>query len=401
MSQVNSKLWTKDFIILSLVNFFLVLIYMLLNVIIALYAVNEFNASTEQAGVVVGIFIIGALIGRLVTGKVITRVEYKRILIIGLIFFTITILLYFIDYGLPLLIVSRFLNGLAIGIATTVIGTIVVLAIPKSRRGEGISYFAVSTALATGLGPFLGLYMTQHTGFNIIFLFSLLLGVASTIIGFLVNVPMSPKTTEEKRGGFKISNYIEPKAVPIGIIVLLMTFSFSSVLSYINLYAIELDLVSAASFFFSIYTVSVLVSRPFTGKIVDRRGANYIMYPAFFLFGAGMLLLSTVDKSLTLLLAGGLIGLGFGNISSVSQTVATLKVTPERIGYVTATFFIFYDIGNGLGPFILGLIIPFTGYSTMYEILGIMVFAVSFLYYFLHGKMERENRILSLKEKIH
>ena len=47
---------------------------MLLNVIIALYAVNEFNASTGQAGVVVGIFIIGALIGRLVTAKIINRV---------------------------------------------------------------------------------------------------------------------------------------------------------------------------------------------------------------------------------------------------------------------------------------------------------------------------------------
>ena len=86
---------------------------MLLNVIIALYAVNEFNASTGQAGVVAGIFIIGALIGRLVTGKIINRVEYKRILIIGLIFFTITILLYFIDYSLPLLMVGRLLNGLA------------------------------------------------------------------------------------------------------------------------------------------------------------------------------------------------------------------------------------------------------------------------------------------------
>lgn len=401
MSQANKKLWTKDFIILSLVNFFLILVHMLLNVIIALYAVTEFNASTGEAGVVAGIFIIGALIGRLVTGKIINRVDYKRMLIIGLIFFTITILLYFIDYSLPLLMIGRLLNGLAMGIATTVIGTIVVLAIPMSRRGEGISYFAVSTALATGLGPFLGIYMTQHTEFNIIFLFSLALGVASTIIGFLVNVPKAPKISDEKSEGFKISNYIEPKAVPLGIIVLLMTFSFSSVLSYINLYAVELDLVSAASFFFGIYTVSVLVSRPFTGKLVDRKGANYIMYPAFFFFGVGMLLLSTVGTSFTLLLAGGLIGLGFGNISSISQTLITLKVTPERISYATATFFIFYDIGTGFGPFILGLIIPFTGYSTMYAILGIMVFAVSFLYYFLHGKKERENRMLSLKNKDH
>lgn len=397
MKTKQEKLWTKDFIILSLVNFFLILVYLLLNATIALYALREFNASTGQAGLVAGIFIIGALIGRLFTGRIVDKIGYKRMLSIGLIFFILTVLMYFIDFGLIFLIVARFLNGLALGIATTVIGTIVVFTIPASQRGEGIGYFAVSTALATGLGPFFGLYMVQHTGFGMIFFFCLILGIVSMITSFFVNVPVI-ETAEitHKNKKFDFSNFIEPKALPISFIVLTMTFCFSSVLSYINIYAIELNLVGAASFFFIVYTISVLVSRPFTGRLMDKIGPNYIMYPAFFIFGAGMLLLSTANSAITFLMAGALIGLGFGNISSISQTIAATVSSPHRMGFATATFFIFYDIGNGFGPSLLGLVIPITGFSTMYAILGIAVMAMSFIYYLLHGKKERAGRIRTL-----
>jgi MFS family permease len=108
--QTISKVWTKDFIILSLVNFFLTLIFFLLNATITFYALNEFNASTSQAGLLAGIFIIEALIGRLFTGPFMNTIGSKRILMIGLIFFTLTTLLYFIDYEISFLIISRFVK---------------------------------------------------------------------------------------------------------------------------------------------------------------------------------------------------------------------------------------------------------------------------------------------------
>ncbi|MER2170583.1 MAG: MFS transporter [Psychrobacillus psychrodurans] len=392
--QTKTNLWTKDFIILSLVNFFLTLIFFLLNVTIALYAVNKFNASTGQAGLVVGSFIIGSLIGRLFTGPIMNKIGQKQILMIGLILFPVTTLLYFVDYGISFLIMSRLVNGITVGIAATVIGTIVALTVPASRRGEGISYFAVSTALATGIGPFIGSYMLQHTTFNMIFSFSLVLGVISLVTGLFVNIPSS-KTTETKQEnrGLKLSRFIEPKALPIVIIILIVGICFSGVLSYINLYAIDLDLVDTASFFFMVYTVSVLVSRPFTGRLLDKKGANFVMYPAFIFFGAGMLVLSSANNSITFLLAAALIALGFGNISSIGQTIAVNLAEPHRMGLATATFYIFYDLGTGFGPFLLGLVIPITGYSTLYATSGILILGTSALYYFLYGKKERLNRL--------
>ncbi|PKN96675.1 MAG: MFS transporter, partial [Chloroflexi bacterium HGW-Chloroflexi-5] len=64
----KERLWTKNFLTVSLINFLTFLTHFLLLVVIASYAVDKFHASTSMAGLVVGIFIIGILFGRLGTG---------------------------------------------------------------------------------------------------------------------------------------------------------------------------------------------------------------------------------------------------------------------------------------------------------------------------------------------
>ncbi|MGN7394356.1 MFS transporter [Bacillus sp. RJGP41] len=393
MDQSRTRLWTKDFVIVSSINFFITLIFYLLMVTLAIYAVNELDASTSEAGLISGIFIIGTLIGRLFIGRFIDSIGRKKTLFIGLIFFTLTTILYFVDLGIGFLLVNRLIHGMAMGMASTATGTIVAQIIPPTRKGEGIGYYSMSATLATAIGPFIGLFMAQHTSFQIIFSFCLALGVISLITAFFLYVPalkVTAKVTESK--GFKLSNFIEPKALPISIITLLLAFCYSSVLSFISFYAIEIDLVNTASFFFVVYAVAVLISRPFSGPLMDRKGSNFIMYPAFIIFGVGLLLLSMTTNSFTLLAAGFLIGLGFGNMQSSSQAIAVKLTPPHRMGMATSTFFIMLDAGLGFGPYILGFIIPITGYSTLYVILGVLVILTSVLYHFLHGKKERKAR---------
>ena len=395
MNQPRAKLWTKDFTIVSGVNFLVTLVFYLLIVIIGVYAVDEFNASTSQAGLVTGIFIVGSLIGRLVIGRFIESIGRRKTLFIGIIFFILTLLLYFVNMGITFLLITRLLHGIAGGMVGTATGTIVAQVIPSTRKAEGIGYFSMSATLATAIGPFIGLYMTQHTDYQMIFIFSLVLGVISLITAFFVDVPQLEglvQPTETK--GFKISNYIEPKALPIAFITLVVSFCYSSVLSFINFYAIEIDLVSAASFFFLVYSIAVLLSRPITGRLMDLKGANYIMYPGLVIFAIGLFLLSLASMSATLLLAGVLIGLGFGNMQSSTQAVAVKVTPPHRMGLATSTFFIFLDAGLGFGPYILGFIIPLTGYRTLYVILGVVSLATIVLYYFLHGKNEKPRRTI-------
>jgi MFS family permease len=384
------KLWTKNFIIVSIVNFFITLVVFLLIVIIGLYAVNEFDASMSQSGLVSGILILGVIIGRLFIGGKINSIGLKRTLFIGLILFILTTSLYFFQYGINLLLFVRFIQGITFGIASTATGTIVAQIIPEERKGEGIGYFSMSTILSTAIGPSIGIALSQKGNYELIFSLCLAIGILSLIIAFFLTLPTLEEIKEApNKKGFLLSNFIEQKVVPIACVITVLGVCYSGVLTFINFYAIEIDLVRATSFFFIIYSIAILLSRPFTGRIMDRKGANYVMYPAFILFAVGLFLLSSAHSEFTLLLSSILMGLGFGNMQSCAQAIAIKMIPTHRAGLATSTYAIFLDLGVGFGPYLIGFIIPLINYSTLYSFLGIVVLAASFLYFLLYGKKEK------------
>lgn len=388
----RERLWTKNFIMISGVNFLLTLVFFLLVVIIGLYAVDSFDATTSQAGLVTGIFIVGTLLGRLFIGGRIERIGRKRTLIVGFLLFNAVTLLYLIQSTITLLLVTRLMHGFSLGIASTAAATLIAYIIPMTRRGEGIGYFSMSSTLATAIGPLVGLLLTRYTSFSVIFVICFVLGIIGLLTALLLQVPtqsasINKEKPKEKR--FAITNYIEPKAVPIALVTLFIAFCFSSVLSFMNFYAIEQDLIEAASVFFLVYAVSILVSRPFTGRLMDVKGANFVMYPAFGLLAAGLVVLGTANSSFMFLLAASLIGLGFGNMQSCTQAIA-VKLTPmHRMGMATSTFFIFLDAGLGFGPYVLGLLLAGVTFSEMYILLGGVAAATVILYYIVYGRKEK------------
>lgn len=133
---MEEKLWTKPFIMVSLINFILMLSMFLLLVTIGGYAVSEYHVSTSTAGLVSGIFIVGSLFGRFWAGKNIDILGQKKVLVIGVLIFTITTALYFASFNLALLLAIRFLNGMGNGIASTATGTIAAFITPIKRRGK-------------------------------------------------------------------------------------------------------------------------------------------------------------------------------------------------------------------------------------------------------------------------
>ncbi len=389
----QERLWTKNFIMISSVNFLLTLVFFLLVVIIGLYAVDEFNATTSQAGLVTGIFIVGTLIGRLFIGARIERIGRKKTLIIGFILFNTVTLFYFFSSSITVLLITRLLHGISLGIASTAAATIVAFIIPMARRGEGIGYFSMSSTLATAIGPFVGLLLTQVTTFQTIFAICFGVGIVGLLAGLVVQVPTLKLDVAKEPGvkqKFSVRRYLEPSAIPIAFVTLAVAFCFSSVLSFMNFYAIEQDLIKAASVFFLVYAISVLVSRPFTGRLMDLKGANYVMYPAFVLLAAGLVVLGSATSSLSFLIAASLIGFGFGNIQSCTQAIA-VKITPrERMGMATSTFFIFLDAGLGFGPYILGFVLGILSFSQMYLSLGFVAFVTIGLYYAVYGRSEKD-----------
>lgn len=390
---MKEKIWTKDFIIISAASFFLAMIFYLLMVTMASYAIETFDASTGQAGLVSGVFIIGVLVGRLYIGRKLVAFNTRKVLVIGLGLFVASILLYFIQYGISFLLFSRFLHGLSFGIATTVMSTIIAVILPNSRRGEGIGYYSMSITLATAIGPFIGVMMTKYATYFGIFLLCFILGLFSLVIIFMSKLPSLKQEHESQAHKLSLDQFVEPKAFPIAIIIIGVSCCYASILAFINLYAAEINLVEATSFFFLVYAIAILVSRPITGKIVDAKGANYVMYPCIILLAMGLVLVSMAQNSFMLLSAAVLIGIGFGNIQSTAQVIAMKMTTPERMGLATSTYYIAMDAAMGFGPSVLGAIIPLLGYQNMYVSLAVLALSMIIVYYFVYGRKEKAMNI--------
>ncbi|HWK23345.1 MAG TPA: MFS transporter [Ureibacillus sp.] len=392
--MTQPKLWTKDFIIDAIVNFFIYITYYLLILVMTSYAIEYFGATVSEAGLASGIFIVGALIGRLFAGKSIDRIGRKKVLYGGLLFFLITTLFYFAVTHLFVLFLVRLLSGVGFGIAATATSTIVATLIPDERRGEGTGYYALSTTIASAIGPFLGIMLMEYTSFNLIFLLCVTTLLISFIGVFFLSVPVITLTEEQVRlsKSWKWNQFVEVKALHIAIISLLMGICYASVLSFLTVYTKEINLVAAGSAFFIFYAIAIFVTRLFTGRLFDQLGENYVLYPSFICFAIGLLLMSQVQGAVQLLLAAVFIGAGFGTFMSCAQAIC-VKVSPKhRIAVATSTFFVFIDGGIGVGPFLLGFLIPNVGYQGMYVTAAILVVVCLGLYYFTHGRKEQRVR---------
>jgi len=123
---------------------------------------------------------------------------------------------------------------------------------------------------------------------------------------------------------------------------------------------------------------------------MDKKGANVVIYPAMILFALGMIVISQAYVGIVLLIAAALLGLGYGNIQSIIQALA-IKMTPcENMGLANSTYFIALGLGLGLGPLLLGYLIPISGYRGMYLLLVIVILAGMVPYHFMHGRVDKK-----------
>lgn len=385
-------LWTKDFIFITLINFLMYIIHYALIVTVTSFTIDTFHAGEGMGGLAAGIFIIGMLFGRLFTGKYIDQLNLKKTLLASLVFSFVAIALYFLIHSLLVLIIVRLIHGIAFGMASTTTGTYSSTIVPEDRKGEGIGYYALSTTVASAIGPFLGILINQRFSFESNFIVCLICILLAGVLSlFISNIrqPMVDAENKEVNSAKGIGQFLQKQAIPISIVIVFVGIAYSSVLAFLDSYASHIGLAAAASFFFVVYAFSTFVVRPITGKVFDNYGANKVVYPVLVLFVIGLVLLSVTHSSWMLLFSAIFIGIGYGTLIPSFQTIAIQASPPEKIGLATSTFYIFADLGAGAGPTLLGILIGSVGYRNFYMLMALLLVGVIALYYFMHGRKHK------------
>lgn len=399
---MEEKLFNKNFINITLINFVVYMVYYLFTVIIALIATNELGASLSQAGLATGIYILGTLLARLFFGKQLEIIGRKMVLRGGAIFYLITTIAYLFMPNLGILYLVRFLNGFGYGVVSTATNTIVTAYIPASKRGEGINYYGLSTSLAAAIGPFIGAYMLSlGISFQTIIYVCIALVAVVTVASIFFPVQNIELSDEQLAAGkaWTFDSFIEKKAVFISVIAFLMGVAYASVLAYLTIYTKELNLATVGSFFFVVYALVITATRPSAGRLMDVKGDGWVLYPSFVFLTAGLWLLGLVSTGWALLIAGALVGLGYGTFMSCGQAVSLHGLKEHRFVTAMSTYMVGLDLGLGAGPYMLGILknfLPGTGaaaFSEIYLIAGIIPVICLILYFVRTRKVKPQDEL--------
>ena len=148
------SIFNRNFNVVACINLLVMTAYYLMFVTSTAYARATYGASLSSAGLTAGIMVIGCLIGRFLTGNLLSLCGCRAILFAGLLLYSASIAAFFWVPNLALLFVQRLCMGMGVGIMGTATGTIVAYVVPHQHHGLGISLFSMSTAFALALGPF-------------------------------------------------------------------------------------------------------------------------------------------------------------------------------------------------------------------------------------------------------
>jgi len=385
----ENKLWTKDFICLIIVNFCMSLIFYIFMITLFQYITQTYNASSSTAGLIIGIFICGSLITRLLTGKYFDILGRKRVTRISIFCYLILTAAYFFTYDIYILFVVRLLHGLAFGVVNTAINTNGQSMIPSARRGEGTGFLSLGQVFAAAVGPFMGIFLINNYSYNYVILLCTLSCALSFFLSLVIkieNIEVPAEVIEKIKKSFRFSDFIEMHALPLSTVMIVSGLCYTGYASFLNSYTAQINLSEYASLFFIFYAIALGISRPLGGILLDRKSDNIVMYSFLACMAIGLIFMANAHSATMLILAAVFLAMGFGTPLSCSCAIVVRLCPRQKMSMAISTFYICLDAGTAIGPYFLGLIIPFLGFRGMYFVLaGIAALSVV-QYYFVHGR---------------
>ncbi len=381
------RLWNRNFILCILNNLFLFTYYFAFLTILPVYILKELGGNIQEAGLALTLFLVSSIAIRPFTGFIVEKIGKKRSFIGSEALFVLFAFSYLFADQLWILLVVRFIHGIWFSILTTVSVPIANDFIPEDRKGEGVGYYVMSTNLAVVLGPFISLTITQFIDFRVLFI--VLTAIICTGFTFCMMIPIQDKVENSvdrelkkftKKRTLSLDDLLEKRAVPIGFVALLTAFAYSSVMSFITAYSETKHLFAYTSLFFVVFAMSMIVVRPWIGKIYDRVGPSSVIVPSFIFFTIGLIILSFIESQWTLWLAAIFIGIGYGSLFPSFQTLAIQSAPKQRMSHAISTFFTLFDLGMAIGSVVIGLCIAKFGFELSYVFCALISFITLLIY---------------------
>lgn len=376
MSDNSSKpvIFTRSFLMITIVNLFIFFSFQMILPTLPLY-IHQLGGNDSVVGLVIGVFTITSLLTRPFAGLALDEIGRKPIIIAGLIILTICAFAYSLATSIGIIILIRLIHGMGWGFSSTAVSTFAAEIIPHQRFGEGMGYFSLANSISMAIAPASGIYIARRYGFSEVFATAGTLALCALVLSSFLQY----RKLEPLKVAVKEVKFYEKSAYLPTLMMFFISLTWGGVISFLPLYAFSRG-ISHIGIFFTVYAMSIFISRPLAGKLVDKYGFNVTIIPGLSLVILAMLLIySSVTKEM-FLLSAFIYGLGFGATQMSLQTMVVKDVVPNHLGAANATFFSGLDAGMGLGAVLFGLVANYAGYPQMFTVAAALVFCALLIF---------------------
>jgi len=394
----QEKIFSRDFILCSFAQFTFQSAFTILVPTIPIY-LSRFQAKEAEIGFLIGVFSFSSLILRPIVGSALLNVSERKFMIAGALLYVFSSVAYLLAPPFWPLFAVRIFHGIGLALFNTSIFTLVVNITPAMHRGQLTSYFYLSGNMAGALGPYFGMVLINQYNFVVLFLACTGLSLCS----LLVTMKLGKRkgiSLENKR--LKIQTILGRKALPPSIIAFMLNIIWGTLCAFFPLHALRHGVSNPGIFFFFI-AITLILGRALGGKILDTYNRKKLLIPCLIAIIISLAILTFSTTLPMFILVAVILGTGWALLYP-SLLIYVIESAGSVRGPAMGTFTGLADLGAGIGPMIMGVILQWTSYPTMFLCLT-LIGVINFLYFYYaigekRGKDVDQMMVERMKEEI-
>jgi MFS family permease len=324
------------------------------------YVEDELGGGGLAVGVVVGVFAVSAAIARPWAGRL-GDLRGRRILVSGgSLIVGLSVLSYALVDSLVPLVALRLVTGF--GEAALFVGAATAIQdlAPEDRRGEAASYFSVALYAGLALGPAASEALEKAHGFHAVWFMAGGAALVASVLGLGTPTLTGPPAARPER-------LLHGAALGPGLVLLLGLVPFAGFSAFISLYGEEIGLDDVGPVFFA-YAGTVLLIRILGARLPDRLGWRRASSVALASVGGGALVLAAWSSVASVWIAALAMAVGMSLLFPALFSAAVAGVPEDQRSQAVGTFSLFFDLANGLGAPVLGLVVALTSYRGAFAV---------------------------------
>jgi MFS family permease len=353
--------------------------FQLLLPVMPLYA-TALGVREAHIGFIIGIFALAAMVPRPLAGDLADRIGRRPLVLLGTAIFALAPLGYAAVATVPGLLLVRLFHGTGMGLGPTAATVVATDVTAPERRGSAMGVYSLASAVALGLGPYLGGALVHRLTFTSIFLIATVIEAVAFLLAWTLpeTRPAAPHPTAQTRPVDRPSardgslrrfarRWFSPAAVyPAGLIMALYV-SYGGLSALLPLFVVQRQLGNPGLFLTVFALVGLMVRSP-AGRVSDRFGRRVVIAPALAITSGSLVVLGLAESPAMFLGAAALYGVGFGAGQPVLLALTADRVPPGERGRAMGTLYTAWEFGISGGAILLGLCAPRLGYTVTWWI---------------------------------